>query len=74
MNIKYISDKTGKITSVIIPIHEWLKLKKKFDNLDKFSVPEWQKELVNERLIEYNSSDELPLNFDDVIKDIENDL
>jgi hypothetical protein len=37
-------------------------------------VPEWQKEEVNKRLVEYNSFIELPLNFDDVIKDIEKDL
>lgn len=52
MSLQYITDKEGKTTGVFIPIEEWDVLKAKYDGIeeDAYTVPEWQKEIVRERI------------------------
>lgn len=51
MSLQYIIDEKGHATGVFIPIREWNNLKKKFHGIEDETnpVPEWQKEIVNER-------------------------
>jgi len=76
MSIQYISDSKGKITGVFIPISEWNTLKKKYKDIDETDIyiPQEQKDIVNERLEEYNEDPDSALDFDSAMNDIEKDL
>ncbi len=52
MSLQYISDNDGQTTGVFIPIQEWNDLKNKFKGLegDNINIPQWQKDLVRERI------------------------
>ncbi len=52
MSLQYITDDKGQTTGVFIPIQEWEKLKTKYEGIeeDAYTVPEWQKEIVRERI------------------------
>ncbi|MDP3916392.1 MAG: addiction module component CHP02574 family protein [Bacteroidota bacterium] len=61
MNLQYISDNNGKTTGVFIPINDWKYLKNKYKEIeqeerDTFEVPEWQKEIVRQRLKDYQDN------------------
>lgn len=76
INLQYISDSTGKTTSVFIPIDEWNILKNKYEGIDQeeVDVPTWQKEQVMKRLIDYHANPSSALDFDEAIEDIEEEL
>jgi hypothetical protein len=66
MSLQYITDDKGQTTGVFIPIQEWNNLKSKYEGIeeDVHVVPEWQKEIVRERIKntkpeEYQSWDEV---------------
>lgn len=40
----------------------------------EYSIPQWQIDEVRERTIEYFKNPSIALDFDDVMKDLENDL
>ena len=73
MNLQFISDSTGKTTGVYIPIKEWNELKSKFKEIEKaeIDIPEWHKEIVRQRLIDYKKSPGQALDFDTAMDDIE---
>lgn len=76
INLQYISDSTGKTTGVFIPIDEWIDLKKKYQGIDQeeTEVPQWQKEIVIQRLEAFRSNPSSALDFEDAIDDIEKEL
>jgi hypothetical protein len=76
MNLQFISDSTGKTTGVFIPINEWNELKSKFKGIDKeeVDIPQWHIDIVRERINYYKKNREQPLDFDEVMDDIEKDL
>lgn len=74
MKIQYISDHQGKTTGVFIPIEEWNKFKNRFKNIEEFKIPKWQVEESRMRLDDYAKNPEQALDFDQVIKEIEEDL
>lgn len=66
MSLQYITDDKGQTTGVFIPIQEWNNLKSKYKGIEEDAnvVPEWQKEIVRERIKntkpeEYQSWDEV---------------
>lgn len=76
MNVQYISDSHGVTTGVFIPINEWNELKDKYKDIEGYtpdSVPEWHKEIVLERIAQYEK-DGIMLDFDEAMKDIEKEL
>ncbi|RED95246.1 addiction module component CHP02574 family protein [Marinoscillum furvescens] len=52
MSLQYITDENGQTTGVFIPIQEWNDLKSKYQGIeeDAYIVPEWQQEVVRERI------------------------
>jgi hypothetical protein len=76
MNLQYISDGEGETTGVFIPIKEWNKLRKKYKGIEQEvdDIPEWHKNLVRERLSDYEKNPGLALDFDDSIDKIERGL
>jgi hypothetical protein len=76
MNLQYISDSKGQTTGVFIPINEWNELKRKYKNIERedIHIPEWHKDLVRQRLDDYNKNPDSGLDFDDALDGIEKDL
>ncbi|MCK9453367.1 MAG: hypothetical protein M0Q90_16845 [Bacteroidales bacterium] len=76
MNLQYISDSEGQTTGVFIPIDEWNYLKSKYKEIEKeeISIPDWHKNLVRERLDEYNKKPGSALDFDASMDEIKKSL
>jgi len=76
MSLQFISDSKGETTGVYIPIKEWNELKSKFKGIEQeeIEIPEWHKEILQQRLNDYNNKNVQAIDFDDAIKDIEADL
>lgn len=73
MNLQFISDSTGKTTGVFIPINEWNELKNRFKGIEQeeIDVPQWHKDIVRNRLNDYNKNPGMALDFDAAMDDIE---
>jgi hypothetical protein len=76
MNLQYISDSKGKTTGVFIPINDWEYLKNKYKEIEQdeknaFEIPEWQKEIVRQRLNDYKNNPDNVFEWTDVQKEIE---
>lgn len=51
MSVQYLSNKSGQITAVQVPISEWELIKSKYPDIESnMSLPEWQIELIDKRL------------------------
>ena len=76
MNLQYISNAIGETTGVYIPITDWEKLKAKFVGLEKETdiIPDWHKEILDERLADYKNNPEQVLDFDTAMDEIEKEL
>ena len=76
MNLQYISDSKGQTTGVFIPINEWNELKRKYKDIEQedIHIPEWHKDLVRQRLGDYDKNPDSAMDFDSAIDDIEKDL
>jgi len=66
MSLQYITDDKGQTTGVFIPIQEWNNLKSKYEGIEEDAdvVPEWQKEIVRERI--KNTKPEEYLSWDEI--------
>jgi len=64
MNFQYISDNKGKTTGVFIPIQDWDKFVKKHNipQEEVYTVPEWHKEVVRNRVKNAKSENYIPWN------------
>jgi hypothetical protein len=76
MSLQFISDSTGKTTGVFIPINEWNELKSKFKGIgqEEIDIPDWHKDILNQRLRDYKNNPEQALDFDTAISDIEKNI
>jgi hypothetical protein len=65
MSVQYLSDKEGQIVAVQVPIDEWRLIRSKHPDIElDASIPEWQRQLMDERLsaIEKYPEKVLPIN------------
>ncbi len=75
MNLQYISNAQGETTGVYIPISDWEKLKTKYTNLESdIEIPQWQKDLLDKRLLDYKENPKQVLDFNTVMDEIEKEL
>lgn len=76
MNIQYISDSTGSLTGVFIPINEWNELKDKFTGIENedIVIPEWHKKELDKRIESYENNPAQVLDFDKAMDEIEKKL
>ena len=76
MNLQYISDSSGQITGVFIPIKEWNELKNKYKGLEEenVDVPPWHRDIVRERLSDYGNDPKQAEDFNGAMDDIEKGL
>ena len=49
MNLQYLQDNNGNTTAVVVPIEEWNKFTEKYSDLEE--LPQWQKNLIDERML-----------------------
>jgi len=76
MNVQYISDNSGTMIGVFIPLHDWNNLKKKYKEIgleerEPFDGRPLHKKLVRQRLISARDIPENRLDWDNVQKEIE---
>ncbi len=77
MTLHFIKDSSGNTTGVFIPIEEWELLKTKYVDLqddeaeNELTLATWQKQIIEERLIEYKLNPSIVDDFDKTIDDIE---
>lgn len=74
MNLQYISNSVGQTTGIYIPIKDWEHLINKYEELKKeeinlFEIPEWQKEIIEQRLKDYYENPNDVLDWDEVKDD-----
>ncbi|MEP6927089.1 MAG: hypothetical protein ABI834_05600 [Ginsengibacter sp.] len=48
MNLQYLQDNNGNTTAVVVPIEEWNKFTEKYNDLE--DLPQWQKNIIDQRL------------------------
>lgn len=76
MSYQCIMDSNGQTTGVYIPINEWNKIKSQIENLEieEDSVPEWHKEIVNERMEAYKKGEQISQDFNAAMDEIDRDI
>jgi hypothetical protein len=76
MSVQYLSDENGQITAVQVPIEEWEKIRNKYPDINQVAsqIPDWHKNIVRERLSNYEKFPDQVLDFDTAMDDIEKDL
>jgi hypothetical protein len=76
MNLQYISDSKGQTTGVFIPIKEWNQLKNKYKGIEHedMNIPEWHKDTVRQRFMDYKTHTVTPIDFDSALEDIEKEI
>ncbi|MES2377297.1 MAG: addiction module protein [Bacteroidota bacterium] len=73
MSLQYLSDEKGHVVAVQVPIDEWVLLKSKYPDIDAndVSIPEWQKELIDDRLSAIKQNPERILPIDTLIEELD---
>lgn len=75
MSLQYITDDEGQTTGVFIPIREWNELTSRYKGIeqDVYEVPEWQKEIIRERIKKSKKNPERLLDWEQVKNDFKFD-
>ena len=64
MKLQVIQDNLGKQTGVIIPMEDWMLIKRDYPHIEDITtdMPQWEKDLIDKRLdaIEQNPNRILP--------------
>jgi outer membrane lipoprotein-sorting protein len=72
--LQFIHDNKGNTTGIFIPIEEWQILKLKYTELQKeessVELSDWQKNMLEDRLEDYNENSSQVEDFDAMLKDI----
>lgn len=71
MRLQYIQDFDGATTAVIVPIEEWNKITEQCIGLEE--LPQWQKDIVDQRLDIYNKYPERVMPVEQFFEQIEKD-
>lgn len=61
MRPQIIQDQNGKTTGVFITIEDWENIKRKYPNIEKADedLPQWQKEIIDVRLLDLKNPQKL---------------
>lgn len=71
MNLQYLQDNNGNTTAVVIPIAEWNKFTEKYNDLEE--LPQWQKNVIDQRLGFINNHQDELLPLEDFMKELDTD-
>ena len=75
MPVNFVSDNTGSIIAVQIPIEEWKRIKNRYPDVDDLdgNLPDWQKQIIDQRL-QAIATDPCRLRpFDELFEELDND-
>lgn len=71
MSLQYLQDNNGHTTAVVVPIEEWNRFTEKYKDLEE--LPQWQKNIIDERLDLIKNHPEELLPLEDFMKELDND-
>ncbi len=76
MSLQYLSDETGHVVAVQLPIEEWEQLKSKYPDLEApaYVIPGWHKELIDIRLQSINENPDRVLPIDSLIEELDSEV
>lgn len=69
MSLQYLHDNNGTTTAVLIPIDEWKRITEKYNDLEE--IPQWQKNLIDDRLKHLEKNPQSVTSLEDFLTDIE---
>lgn len=69
MSLQYLQDNNGTTTAVLIPIDEWKRITEKYNDLEE--IPQWQKNLIDDRLKHLEKNPQSVTSLEDFFTDIE---
>ena len=75
MSVQYVSDSLGQTTAVLISIEDWQLLRKKHPDVDELEgdLPQWQKDIIDERMQLLKDHPEQVTTLEDFLKELDND-
>ena len=68
-SIQYLQDNNGTTAAVLIPIDEWNRITEKYNDLEE--IPQWQKDLIDDRLKHLKKNSQSMTSLEDFLTDIE---
>lgn len=72
MSLQYLSNDNGQIVAVQVPIEEWEMLKSRYPDIEnKSDIPDWQKNLIDSRLLATTSNPERILPIEDLLAELD---
>jgi hypothetical protein len=72
MSVQYVSDNTGQTTAVLIPIKDWNQLRKKHPDVDEMEeLPQWQKDVIDKRMLLLNQYPEGGTSLEDFLTELD---
>jgi putative addiction module component (TIGR02574 family) len=69
--LQYIQDNTGNTTAVIVPIDDWNKITERYSDVEE--LPQWQKNMINQRLESYKKNPEKAMPIEQFFEQMDND-
>jgi hypothetical protein len=75
MSVQYLSNKEGEIVAVQVPIDEWRIIKSKHPDIEPDALfPEWQKKLIDKRLLAIDKDPSRILPIEGLIEELDRDV
>ncbi len=71
MSLQYLQDNNGNTTAVVVPIEEWNRFTEKYKDLEE--LPQWQKNIIDQRLDLIKNHPEELVPLDDFMKELDTD-
>jgi len=73
MKISYVTDYTGNTIAVQIPIEDWNLLKKQYPGMEAIQegLPQWQKDIIDKRLMLIKQGPDSVIPMEDFIAEME---
>lgn len=68
MPLQYVSDSSGSTVAVQIPIEDWKILKDRYEQNQE--IPAWHKNIIDERIKQYQLHPEAVTSLDDFIQEL----
>jgi hypothetical protein len=72
MNVKHVPNGKGKPDGVFIPMEDWEVIRKELAS--KSEIPDWHKEILSERMVDWQSGKTKPKDAGTVLKELESGL
>jgi len=73
MSLQYVSDRSGQTTGVLISIDDWNLLREKHPDVEELEgdLPQWQKDLIDERMLLLKQHPDQVTSLEDFLTELE---